>query len=263
MLFKEFQKDYWEDVMSSIRLPCTVNDKSHNDFHKILMHILPQGSYSLLEVGCAPGKWLAYFNQYYGYKVSGIDYAPHAVELTKKNLKLLNVEADIICGDFLKYAPNAKCYDVIFSAGFIEHFVDTKSVVQKIREQVKPEGGYVVTIIPNCYGINGWISKTFRPQVYNGHIPIDLKALISVHELQGIKTIFANYCGGIQIVPPIDKNYFAKKFHRISLFLNMPFVVLNKMTSLIFRKMGIYPRFRCISSSLIYIGWIKNPSLPW
>jgi len=117
-------------------------------------------------------------------------------------------------------------YDVVFSSGFIEHFSNTAEVVEKLTNLVS-SSGYIVTIVPNLYGINGFISKTFRPRVYYGHVRIALDKLKSMHEDCGTITLFADYVEGMHIIRPIEKNFFSKMFPNISKGLNLPVDFLN------------------------------------
>lgn len=258
MKFEQFAEDYWEDSWKSAQVLPMIDIKKEDDLHLTFKRFLPMGRCSLLEVGCAPGRWLAYFNRFYGYEISGIELVPEGAEFTKQNLMKTNSKADIICVDFLNYIQSDKYFDIVYSAGFIEHFENTMSIVNRLVSQIKPSGGYIVTTIPNLYGLNGWLSKTFRRRIYRGHVPISLATLINTHELCGIETIYANYYGGVRINAPMVNNRAAVKYPRISSLVNSPFQLINKLSLIVSKTFKIYPRISCFSSGLLYIGRKKS-----
>lgn len=256
IMLEELSKNYWEDVWKDIRLPSSLSLDEIADQHNLLIAFLPAGDakITLIEVGCAPGRWMHYFSEFFGYVTTGLDYATDACEITKQNLALLHTKAEIINEDFLKYRSDAKKFDVVFSNGFIEHFADVNTIIAKMVELMNPQGGYIATIIPNLYGLNGLISKTFRPRVFYGHVPITLCELISFHEDNGVRTLFADYVGGYSITPPVDKNEFSSAHPRISRLLNLPIVILDVIMREIEMKANKFPRSVHLSPSLMYIG---------
>ncbi len=180
MEVKEFDVNYWEDVWESIRIPVAVKADEIHEIHHVLSNILPKTELSLIEIGCAPGGWLAYYHNHYKYSVNGIEYAPKAHKITVENLQSQNIPAEIIAGDFFEFEHEP--YDIVHSVGFIEHWENAVSVVQRIVDLCAPNGGYVVTMIPSMEGINWWISKTFRPHVAAGHYRMNKAELVKHHE---------------------------------------------------------------------------------
>ena len=249
---KEFDVGYWEDVWKTVRIPQEKKAKDVHEIHRILSKLLPACKLKLIEIGCAPGSWLAYFHNYFSYPVSGIEYAPKAYEKTIENLKTLNIPGEIFQCDFFKF--NHEPFDIVFSVGFIEHFENVVPVVQKIVNLCVPNGGFVITIIPSMQGINWWISKIFRPHVAGGHYPIKKNELIKYHEQCGLKTRYCNYVESLHILLPIDKNTFSKKHPSVSTVLNLPFRIWNRIVSILTKKMGLYPKLSFLTKSIIYIG---------
>ncbi|MFY0626325.1 MAG: class I SAM-dependent methyltransferase [Reichenbachiella sp.] len=241
--------EYWEDFWSSIKLPVLANPDTQ--VTALLKTYLPDISgINLFEVGCAPGGWMAYFNKKFGYNVTGIEYAQVAANATIKNLETQKVDANILVEDFFKI-NNDICYDVIFSRGFIEHFENTQEVVNKIS---KLSSNTVLTIIPNLFGINGLISRVFRPDVYKKHILITRTQLKQFHELAGLKTVYCNYSNEFRIIQPFEKNKFSKHYPRITKLLNSPVWLLNKIANTLFSVLSSYPSTKMFSPSIIYIG---------
>ncbi|NQU87161.1 MAG: class I SAM-dependent methyltransferase [Mariniphaga sp.] len=242
-------KDKWENVWTGIKLPHIQNPVY--DIKNQLNTYLPKSdAFSLIEIGCAPGGWMAYFNKQFGYRVSGIEYAEAAAATTILNMEILGLDKEVIVQDFFTFEAPSK-YDIVFSSGFIEHFKDSQSVVEKICHLSRR---YVITIVPNCYGINGFISRTIRPVVFNQHIAIDIKTLNLIHTNCGIKTLFCDYVGGVRLILPGQKNNFFTKHKHIARIVNSPVQVFNLFFLEIGRLVGFYPRTRLFSNSIIYIG---------
>ena len=81
-------KDKWEAEWAGMKLPAV--SKPLYDVQRLLETHLPHsGTHSLIEIGCAPGRWMAYFNRHFGYRVAGLEYAETAAEATKQNMRML------------------------------------------------------------------------------------------------------------------------------------------------------------------------------
>ena len=249
---REFDVNYWEDVWKSARIPQAKKANEIHEIHRILTKILPSHKLNLIEIGCAPGSWLAYFHNCFDYSVSGIEYAPRAYHKTIENLKIQDIPGEIFQGDFFEFKHQP--YDIVFSAGFIEHFQDVVPVIQKIVKLCTSEAGFVVTIIPSMQGINRWISKTFRPHVAAGHYPIRKSELINYHEQCGLKTQYCSYVGSLRVLPPIEKNRFCENHPSASAILNLPFRAWNRTVNIFTKRVGFYPKLSFMTTSIIYIG---------
>lgn len=243
-------KDKWEAEWSGIKLPAIY--KPVYDVKKLFRLYLPKSTNStFIEIGCAPGKYMAYFNKNFGYKVCGLEYAEVAAEMTKKNLEMQEIDAEILVQDFFTYDCKQNKYDVVFSAGFIEHFTNTSSVVQRLCDL---SGEYVVTIVPNLYGVNGFISKTIRPKVFAEHHLIDAKKLEQIHKEWDLETMFCNYVGGIRFIMPGEHTAFFKKHVNFARAVNIPVRLLNRLSMEIGRILHFTVRSKELSQNLMYIG---------
>ena len=249
-------RDKWRDVWAGVKLPAVAKPK--RDIIRQLEKYLPHGKkYSMIEIGCAPGGWLAYFNNNFGYKVAGVEYVETAAAITNKNMNMLAINANVLVQDFFALDCVNNKYDIVFSAGFIEHFSDLSPVMEKICMLSQK---YVVTIVPNVFGINGFISKKLRPKVYAEHKPIDLNMLNIIHTRYGLKTLFCNYVGGAQLIVLASRNnLFFNKHRYITHALNIPIHIFNLLSQAIQKISGYTPRSKIVSQSLMYIG-IKNKS---
>jgi hypothetical protein len=143
----------------------------------------------------------------------------------------------------------------VFSSGFIEHFPDVPSVVERICALAR---GYVVTIVPNVEGINGLISKTLRPEVYREHVRIDRTALNAFHTHCGLQTLFCDYVGGAALIMPASQNGFFRRHRHCARAVNAPARALNALSAGLSRMLACTPRSRLVCSALMYIGEVRG-----
>lgn len=148
--------EFWDSYWANLQLPSVVNPDFSFDrcLCRAFKEHVPRGEgKTLLEIGCAPGRWMIWFQQQLGYAVDGLEYLPPACVKTRENLALNNVEGRVFEADFLYHDLPRASYDVVVSLGFIEHFRPAAPVIQKHVELVRP-GGLLVMGIPNFRGVN-------------------------------------------------------------------------------------------------------------
>lgn len=249
---ESFDTQYWEAFWAAEPIPQEVDCRVEHEFHRIFTSMLPRGPLRLLEVGCAPGRWLAYFHRHFGYHVSGVEYAPMAHRKTIENLECLGVPHEIFLDDFFRFehAP----FDLVYSAGFIEHYRDPAPVVDRLASLCRDQGGYVITVVPNLTGLNRWIARTFRPKVAAGHFPTRRRMLRRLHERAGLTTCYCSYVGTFYVLAPVDRNEFAARHPRLSARINQPILYWNRAIDILTARSGVYPKWGGIAKSLVYIG---------
>ena len=130
------------------------------------------GSVRFLEVGSAPGLNLVYINKAYGYDTYGIDYSEVGVELNRQTFAANNINPEnVIHADFFADSfqeQYRESFDVVYSYGFIEHFTDTKSVLDKHLALLKP-GGRLIVSVPNLRGFNRVLMTIFNKENLDIH----------------------------------------------------------------------------------------------
>lgn len=137
-------------------------------FHDVLETYVPKKQdISFLEIGGYPGKWAIYFAKFWSAKSSLLDrYIDHDVIRALSDINGVE-NIDVIEGDVFKLR-SARKFDVVMSAGFIEHFSDVSSVVDKHIQYLKADGTLILTV-PNFLGLNGLLQKTFDRDTYDTH----------------------------------------------------------------------------------------------
>jgi SAM-dependent methyltransferase len=170
---------------------------SYTVLDSLLQRLLPRDSNrSFIELGSGPGRWLVYFQRTFGYRVAGCDDSPEGCEIARAALAAAGVDGTIIQGDFFKLSGT---YDVVFSAGVIEHFEDPSVPVAAFAKLVRP-GGFLVTSVPNLGGVNGFYHRVLKPETFKTHTPITLADLRRWHTAVGLDERLATSYGSFSLL---------------------------------------------------------------
>lgn len=169
-------EEFWDQRWATTTLPALVDEGvrwqlAMADVCRRFLKTDP--SRHIFEVGCAPGRWLVWFNKTFGYTAFGCDISRRAAETTRSNFKMNGVPGEIYTADITSGTDlPPHLYDVVVSFGVIEHFADPAAIVQRHVELLKP-GGTLILNVPNLAGrINHWLLRAARMQ-----------SLIDVHNL--------------------------------------------------------------------------------
>jgi len=195
---------------------------------------LPLGMKEILEVGCAPGRYLVYFAKEFNYSVSGIDFSEEGIAITDRNLYEHGVAGTVMFGDFLVH-EFTKQYDIVFSAGFIEHFSDPVSIVRKMYEITKP-GGIVLATIPNFGGLLGVSRKFFDLEVYKVHNPLSIEELRKAFDIVGLENVEVKPLGNLILPGPVNRAFFPRCISGVCSIFNRIFVFLYRRTNIRFEN---------------------------
>lgn len=208
--------EYWDTHYEKNKLgdPITIDVVSEMPFVEIDAYLkknIPRNNqFKFIEVGCAPGGWMHYFHKNFDYVVEGLEYTVNGVKLTENNLNMLKVGANVYNQDLFDNVLVNSSYDVVFSAGFIEHFDNPYLAIEKHVELLK-KGGYLILEVPNFKGFNGFFQK-----ITDGN-------LLKIHNLDIMNMNFfkdvSNKCG-LEIK---DINYVGKI--NFGLFLGNKFLI--------------------------------------
>jgi 2-polyprenyl-3-methyl-5-hydroxy-6-metoxy-1,4-benzoquinol methylase len=105
-----------------------------------------------LEIGCAPGKLLSYVAKILRAEVAGIDYSERGIQWARQLFDALHIRGDLRCEDVFATTFTRGTFDVVHSAGVIEHFDDPRDIVRIHMEMLKP-GGIALITVPNFSGL--------------------------------------------------------------------------------------------------------------
>ncbi|KKP56614.1 MAG: hypothetical protein UR80_C0024G0010 [Parcubacteria group bacterium GW2011_GWB1_35_5] len=211
------KKEYWDSIYKdmgnrnkkhsyflSFRNWLKKHTRDYSNFlmwEVLLPKYLPENSnLKIIEIGCAPGKYLINFNRQFGFESYGVEYSEKGVETTRKNFlkEKLNPE-NIIKADFFDnefQANNKEKYDIVFSRGFIEHFDNVKDVVNNHLNLIK-SGGYIIISIPNLSGINKTLSKILNIDSFLLHNTsiMNKEKFIDLFSENKVEKLYGDYVG--------------------------------------------------------------------
>ncbi len=162
---RAFWKSFWESKKDVIfQVP------ANYIFGDILAKLIAEKNIkTAIELGGFPGYYAAYLKKYARLETTLFDYYIHEGlinQLLEKN-GLKPGDIQIIEADLFTYQPQ-KLYDLVLSFGLIEHFTDTKAIIQTHLQFLKP-GGVLFITLPNFKGVNGWVQRKFDRDNYDKH----------------------------------------------------------------------------------------------
>ena len=193
-------KSFWEDTYLTGET-AVARPSNEFGFDRALVRVLeqrasvPEGA-TLLEIGCAPAKWMAFYAERFGAKPDGIEYAAGGVELSRANLAACGVEGVVHHADFWEFEFE-KPYDAVFSLGFIEHFDAVDDAFDRHIDLVAP-GGILILGIPNFQGATRIAQRWSDPEWLALH---NMKAMghkryVRRAEAAGLEVRSVDYFGG-------------------------------------------------------------------
>lgn len=110
-----------------------------------------------LDIGCGVGNYLVSIAKA-GAIVIGVDISDLAVEMSKKNLELRNLNAEIIRedGENLEYKDNS--FDFIFAIATISYTANPVRMVQETHRMLKQGSEAYLTV----YNKNSWLNALYK-----------------------------------------------------------------------------------------------------
>jgi SAM-dependent methyltransferase len=157
---RNYWKEYWKNYEYE-KVPAKV------PFKKFVPQL--KGADSFIEIGGFPGVYAAYFYKQGCKDVSLLDFYidRDMVDYFETMNEIPQNTITCIESDFFRYETD-KRYDLVFSYGFIEHFDDTKDVIQRHFNLVAT-GGKMLILLPNFRGLNGLVQYVFDRKTLRAH----------------------------------------------------------------------------------------------
>ena len=135
-------KEHWNDYF------CDYSPKVVDTvfFAEIFERFLkPDSKKSVLEIGCAGGEYLCYMHKHFGFQPFGVDYSDEIVKTAELFRHNQLGEPTLFHEDFFSWHPG-RTFDVVFSIGFIEHFQDTRMIIERHARLLSPGGTLIITL---------------------------------------------------------------------------------------------------------------------
>lgn len=162
--------DHWDKRGGGAkpRLPSKLN-AAVGDLLALLDPLVLPGS-RVLEVGCAPGKFLLWCAMAKEAQACGVEYAPDSWQATVDMFRATGMSPDIRREDFMQTTFDSGSFDVVYSFGVIEHFDDPRPMVQKHFDMLRPGGTAIITVPHFGAGsLYGWLCKRMNRKAYDIH----------------------------------------------------------------------------------------------
>lgn len=219
--FRIVEKEYWDEYWRERRLPLEIKKNKSLLLDEILeimdFYIPPQKS-KIIEIGGAPGQFLAYLKKTTDNDIYALDYSEIGCQKTLENFDLLNISGAVYQRDLFSDLSDLPKFDVVYSLGFIEHFSNLEPVIKKHLELLKP-GGILIIGAPSFLGINKVIMEKICPERLSDHelSAMEIKNWDFISEKFNLQELFKGYIGGFE--PRIYVYENKKVFTRLMWFL--------------------------------------------
>jgi SAM-dependent methyltransferase len=194
----------WDEEWESKRLPAAVERATAGLYVQAILDVidayLPEDpQLSILEIGGAPGQYLAYMHRYFGYAVHCLDYSAVGCQKAEENLRLLGIPAQVYNRDLFAPDVDLPPFDIVYSLGVIEHFADLPAVVERHLRLLKP-GGTLLLGVPNFGGIYHGFLRRLAPHLLSQHnlAAMDLRNWEPLEHQFGLRPLFKGYVGGFE-----------------------------------------------------------------
>lgn len=141
----------------------------------------------VLELGGGGSSWLAYLaSRFPSSKFVGLDYSEAGCKLLKDYADEHGLNnLDYRCMDFFEDDSSLGMFDLVYSLGVVEHFVDLVRILARFKSFVAPNG-IMMTVVPNMAGVIGQLTRLYNKGIYDIHVPYDLAALVQGHRDAGM-----------------------------------------------------------------------------
>lgn len=156
--------EHWNSVWSKpprMRLPSGLHVTTRSLQRLLAAHVSP--GMKVLEIGCAPGKLLSWVAARLHAEVCGVDYSERGMQYARQLFQCLRLQADLRHEDIFETSFDDGRFDLVYSAGVIEHFHDPRAIVARHVALTRP-GGKVVITIPNYGGWYGSLEGYLHPE---------------------------------------------------------------------------------------------------
>ena len=174
--------EQWDSIWSSpprMRLPSGLLVSTCNLQRLLRKHIKP--GMRVLELGCAPGKTLSWVAKILCAEVAGLDYSKRGIRFSRQLFRALDIDSDLRCEDVFTTTFEPGGFDIVYSAGVMEHFENPREIVRCHVTLLKP-GGKALIMIPHYGGLYGRIQRRFDPENLSLH-NLDIMSPSALKEL--------------------------------------------------------------------------------
>jgi len=148
---------------------------------------------TLLDVGCGVGNDLSRFRRG-GAIVTGIDLAPHSVDLARENFSQRGLEGDFLVmdGENLEFADDS--FDVVYCHTVLHFTPRPRQMVEEIRRVLKPDGEAILMTVNRRSWLNAMKALA---KVEIDHLDAPVFRQFSIDEYRDLLSCFSR----VEILP--------------------------------------------------------------
>ncbi|MBX2963402.1 MAG: class I SAM-dependent methyltransferase [Cyclobacteriaceae bacterium] len=205
-------KEYWEEYYSgstTTKLEVSRICSVYDSFWEILvMNNSNLEKKSIIEIGGYPGRYLAYLAAKFELVPTCLDFNSDKSKIDATMAQFDIENYTVIQADLFDHSPKEQ-YDIVISNGFVEHFKNFDTVMDKHIKYLK-RGGTMLMMIPNMRGYIKWY-KTF----------VD-KPNLQIHNLE---------CMSLNVFSDFGKRHNLEVLH-LGYFGSFPFNVHQKLNGI-------------------------------
>lgn len=190
---RKTEQEYWDETWSEPvrpRVPSRLDVNVRNLTDLLGKHIRPESRF--IEVGCAPGKFLAWVKVKCRTETWGLDYSETGIRNCRNLFEAMKLDIELRQDDLFNSALPKQHFDSVASFGFIEHFDDPTEAVRMHAELLAP-GGVAMITIPHYGGMYGRMQAKFDAPnlaIHNTNI-MNVPALLALAPQDGNYTALA------------------------------------------------------------------------
>jgi SAM-dependent methyltransferase len=148
-----------------------------DQYHFEKLHHLPRlvgfdryAGKRVLEVGCGAGTDLVRFARG-GAVVTGVDAAPSAIALARRNFDIQGLQADLreADGEALPFPDDT--FDLVYAHGVVQYAADDRAVVRECHRVLRPDGEAVFQVYNRISWLNA-LSKLMKVGLEHEDAPV-------------------------------------------------------------------------------------------
>ena len=219
-------------------------------WREILPKFLPRGPARVIELGSAPGRNLLRWREMYGYEVFGADISLQGLQLQRELFARHGIDdRHTLHADFLAPAFQAEreeSFDIVHSAGLVEHFTNPADAIAAHLRILKP-GGLLVVSVPNLAGIYRHLLPKAVVRVHNLGI-MRLPAFAALFPPR-VRPLFCDYHGRLNLgIAYAGDTTLSRALLKLQILANVSMWVVP------------IPENRWTSPQLLFVGQKRNRS---